>query len=407
MITLGPRMSCNQGHSICDDCVDKLADCVDKSADCVDKSADVKRLKRHQVKCVTCRGALTSRNIEVENMIEILSIECPHSGCKQRFVTDAELTDHALNSDDHKRCAGNAFAVTVSCGPNGKRTASIDGSGTFRYCPQPISDAIEKTGTLVNSKWQGATVVNYPNGNRYEGQYKDNKRNGKGTFTYSDAKYTGDWDNDSRHGVGTMTYPSGEIYTGQWCDGEKHGKGTVTYPDKWTYDGEWDENVRHGKGELKDPDGTIRYKGDWVNDVRDGHGEEYFENGDTYIGDFDEDRRSGYGTYTRSDGETYTGMWESDEKNGKGKCRWPNGDTYEGQFAHDKRHGQGTEELSSGTVIRGSYKKNKKDGLFSIAYPAAKNRNGHSHQVIEKVQWKDGKQHCHPCVFIKLSKAEV
>ncbi len=47
----------------------------------------------------------------------------------------------------------------------------------------------------------------YENGNKYDGEYLDNKRNGKGTFTWGEKKwrgdkYVGDWVQDKRHGRG-------------------------------------------------------------------------------------------------------------------------------------------------------------------------------------------------------------
>ena len=55
--------------------------------------------------------------------------------------------------------------------------------------------------------------MNYPDGRRYEGEYKDNKRDGYGIMTYQDggfyqegSRYEGEWKNDKRNGQGVMTY---------------------------------------------------------------------------------------------------------------------------------------------------------------------------------------------------------
>jgi len=55
--------------------------------------------------------------------------------------------------------------------------------------------------------------MNYPDGRRYEGEYKDNKRDGYGIMTYQDgglykegSRYEGEWKNDKRDGQGVMTY---------------------------------------------------------------------------------------------------------------------------------------------------------------------------------------------------------
>jgi hypothetical protein len=44
-------------------------------------------------------------------------------------------------------------------------------------------------------------VVEYPNGDHYEGSIIDGKRNGYGVLTYSNKdKYSGNWKDDMRHG---------------------------------------------------------------------------------------------------------------------------------------------------------------------------------------------------------------
>jgi hypothetical protein len=45
------------------------------------------------------------------------------------------------------------------------------------------------------------------------GQFKDDKRNGKGTCYYADGrKYTGDMVNDKREGQGVLVWKDGERY---------------------------------------------------------------------------------------------------------------------------------------------------------------------------------------------------
>ena len=42
-----------------------------------------------------------------------------------------------------------------------------------------------------------------------------------GTYTYADGdKYVGEWKDDKYHGQGTYTSPSGGKYVGEWKDGE-------------------------------------------------------------------------------------------------------------------------------------------------------------------------------------------
>jgi Uncharacterized protein conserved in bacteria len=71
-------------------------------------------------------------------------------------------------------------------------------------------------GSQLKSSWNysgpGQTV--YPNGEIYEGQYVNGKKEGNGTYTYSNGdKYVGGFFNDLREGIGRMTYnEKGEYY---------------------------------------------------------------------------------------------------------------------------------------------------------------------------------------------------
>jgi len=53
------------------------------------------------------------------------------------------------------------------------------------------------------------------NKTKYEGQFEDNKKHGKGTFTFpSGAKYEGDFKEGKRHGQGTFLFQSGASVSG-------------------------------------------------------------------------------------------------------------------------------------------------------------------------------------------------
>ncbi len=55
---------------------------------------------------------------------------------------------------------------------------------------------------------------------KYEGDFVEDKRHGKGTYTYSDRspakKYVGDFRNEIKHGFGTATYRDGSKYVGEF-----------------------------------------------------------------------------------------------------------------------------------------------------------------------------------------------
>ena len=57
--------------------------------------------------------------------------------------------------------------------------------------------------------------------------------NGKGTYTWPDgSKYEGEFKGGEINGKGTYTFENGANWEGQWKDGDGDGPGTITYSDK-------------------------------------------------------------------------------------------------------------------------------------------------------------------------------
>jgi hypothetical protein len=67
-------------------------------------------------------------------------------------------------------------------------------------------------------------VKTWPNGDRYEGQFVDDRKDGVGTYTWGPGgpaageRYQGDFRADRRHGFGIYTWPSGDQYVGEWAN---------------------------------------------------------------------------------------------------------------------------------------------------------------------------------------------
>ena len=74
-------------------------------------------------------------------------------------------------------------------------------------------------------------------GDKYVGEWKDDKFHRQGTYTYGDEsqwagdKYVGEFKDNKFHGQGTYTFAEGDKYVGEFKDGKKHGQATYTYAD--------------------------------------------------------------------------------------------------------------------------------------------------------------------------------
>jgi hypothetical protein len=58
------------------------------------------------------------------------------------------------------------------------------------------------------------------NGNRYDGEWRDNKRNGHGVATLARGRrYDGAWRDNKANGAGQLTLAHGQVYSGFWVEG--------------------------------------------------------------------------------------------------------------------------------------------------------------------------------------------
>jgi hypothetical protein len=77
-------------------------------------------------------------------------------------------------------------------------------------------------GDFLAGKKHGKGIKVMPNGDRYEGEFRDDYRDGRGIYVWgaktpwSGDRYEGEYRRDHRHGWGVFQWGSGDRYEGPW-----------------------------------------------------------------------------------------------------------------------------------------------------------------------------------------------
>ena len=212
----------------------------------------------------------------------------------------------------------------------------------------------------------------WKSGEKYEGYWARDKRNGQGTNNYATGSvYVGNWKDDLQHGYGTMKYQNGDKYIGYWDNHKRKGQGTYIFTNGDKYVGQWEENQYNGQGTLYYADGTTK-SGLWKND-------EYVGTSNNVVntntsGCVSGNCSDGYGVYVFNTGEKYDGYWAHDKRNGQGTNYYKSGDKYTGEWKDDRCHGYGTYNYSSGDSYVGNYIEGKKSGFGTYIFKASGNK---------------------------------
>ena len=80
-------------------------------------------------------------------------------------------------------------------------------------------------------------------------------------------QYTGYIDQTGkRKGLGTKVFRNGDRYEGEWSNDKANGKGRYEHQDGDVYEGFWKDDMAHGQGLYTSANGSS-YFGDWENDL--------------------------------------------------------------------------------------------------------------------------------------------
>jgi hypothetical protein len=173
-------------------------------------------------------------------------------------------------------------------------------------------ERIETADGVFTGDLNGKGVMEYVNGDRYEGNWREGLRDGYGIMKFANKyTYEGIWC-DKPHGRGTLIAPDQSTLTGIWLQGIKHGDFYYQLFNGVRYYIKFDSDVVQNKGEIFHPNKSS-YKGEIANWQRHGVGVMTYSNGDVYEGEFREDRRNGEGVLKKVDGTIVRGKWVNDE----------------------------------------------------------------------------------------------
>ncbi|CAG5135905.1 unnamed protein product [Candidula unifasciata] len=142
----------------------------------------------------------------------------------------------------------------------------INGNG-YKYSAHAQT---KYTGQFLYGEMHGDGSMIYKNGSVYDGQWYRNKRHGFGTlntrrtdevvvqFIFADSEEANSYD---------YTYhnlSNGDRYEGQWVMDKRQGHGELMCSDGTSYNGQFMNNFFHGEGMMRHASG-IYYSGLWIN----------------------------------------------------------------------------------------------------------------------------------------------
>ena len=158
--------------------------------------------------------------------------------------------------------------------------ASVDSSRSSRDRPQDrdsFADDSSRGGDSISHLGRRSSKGF---GGQYDGDLNSRgERHGFGTFVADNGnEYEGDWKNDKREGHGKAKYNTGDVYIGNWKKCKRHGQGTMYIENGDIYEGGWTNGFKDGVGKYIWRDGEIdisRYSSDY----RVGEGARWSEDG--------------------------------------------------------------------------------------------------------------------------------
>ena len=268
----------------------------DKNIKLVKKKISYNNISKKEICDTKKRPKLSENNISIKNILNV-----PHNAISIAIEPSYQKKVDSLKNLRYNDLENNKKIRNYS--ENKQITKyKIENQNVLNYISRrkKFKDG-QYEGIIINGKRELRGIMNYKDGSKYEGQWKDDKRHGKGVFTsmnynnpnLAGIKYEGEFNNDRIEGFGIAKYTSGDKYEGEWKNNKQYGKGALNY-------------VGGGK-----------YVGEWKNGKLNGEGIYYLKNGERFEGKFEDNKYNGYGKYYYNNGEFLEGIFKDDLPSGE------------------------------------------------------------------------------------------
>jgi hypothetical protein len=159
-------------------------------------------------------------------------------------------------------------------------------------------NCVDGRGTMkLATQWGNGTYI----GGFMEGEFNGNGRLELPVSFTNKLVYDGNWNIGVREGRGTFWNGDSDLYIGQWKDNKRNGKGSYFFNLAT-----WEEN-KNSEFWLKE--NTENYSGEFLNDHYHGEGIFRWASGTRYEGEFFAGNKHGYGIFYYQTGNTRRQLW--------------------------------------------------------------------------------------------------
>ncbi|KRX10097.1 Protein kinase-like domain [Pseudocohnilembus persalinus] len=196
---------------------------------------------------------------------------------------------------------------------------------------------------------------NYNNQNIINNNEKNNNYNDKYSINNQNDNNKNKQCQDVQYFYHEQDFPNGSKYQGQIKNNMRNGQGKFYFQDGGLYEGQWKDNKMDGKGILYYQNGQKAYDGQWKDDMFNGYATLFNENPQN------SDTNINYKNFDQIGNcwNKYLGHFENDLKHGQGTLYFTNGEFFQGQFYHNKIDGNGIFYTYRGNIIKGKWKDNR------------------------------------------------